>query len=48
MTDVSKIIEVVGTSKKSWEDAATNAIKAAGEKKRLAREARERAAWGEE
>ena len=28
---VYKIIEVVGTSKKSWEDAATNAIKAAGE-----------------
>lgn len=27
---VYKIIEVVGTSKTSWEDAARNAVKAAG------------------
>ena len=27
---VYKIIEVVGTSKNSWEDAAKNAVKAAG------------------
>lgn len=27
---VYKIIEVVGTSKTSWEDAAKNAVKAAG------------------
>ncbi len=27
---VYKIIEVVGTSKSSWEDAAKNAVKAAG------------------
>jgi dodecin len=26
-----KIIEVIGTSKNSWEDAAKNAVKAAGE-----------------
>jgi dodecin len=32
MADSSyKIIEVVGTSKNSWEDAAKNAVKAAGE-----------------
>jgi hypothetical protein len=31
MTDsIYKIIEVVGTSKKSWEDAARNAVEAAG------------------
>lgn len=28
---VYKIIEVVGTSKTSWEDATKNAVKAAGE-----------------
>jgi flavin-binding protein dodecin len=27
---IYKIIEVVGTSKKSWEDAARNAVEAAG------------------
>jgi flavin-binding protein dodecin len=26
---VYKVVEVIGTSKKSWEDAATNAIKTA-------------------
>jgi dodecin len=32
MTDsVYKIIEIVGTSKKSWEDAAQNAVSTAGE-----------------
>jgi len=31
MTDsIYKIIEVVGTSKKSWEDAARNAVETAG------------------
>lgn len=30
-TSVYKIIEVVGTSSKSWEDAAKNAVKAAGQ-----------------
>lgn len=31
MTDsVYKIIEIVGTSSKSWEDASKNAVKAAG------------------
>ena len=28
--EIDKIIEVVGTSKKSWEDAARNAVEAAG------------------
>jgi flavin-binding protein dodecin len=32
MTDsVYKVIELVGTSSQSWEDAAQNAVKAAGE-----------------
>ncbi len=30
MASAYKIIELVGTSKKSWEDAATNAIATAG------------------
>ncbi len=29
-TTVVKVIELIGTSPKSWEDAAANAIKAAG------------------
>jgi flavin-binding protein dodecin len=28
---VYKVIQLVGTSEKSWEDAATNALQAAGE-----------------
>ena len=28
---IYKVIELVGTSEKSWEDAAQNAVKAAGE-----------------
>jgi flavin-binding protein dodecin len=28
---VYKVIEIVGTSDKSWEDAATSAVKAAGQ-----------------
>lgn len=31
MDSVYKIIEVVGTSTKTWEDAAKNAVKAAGQ-----------------
>ena len=32
MTDsIYKIIEVIGTSKKSWEDAAKNAVEKAGQ-----------------
>ncbi len=30
MASVYKIIEIVGVSKKSWEDAATNAIETTG------------------
>ncbi len=29
-TPIVKVIELIGTSQKSWEDAAANAIKAAG------------------
>lgn len=29
MDSVYKVVEVIGTSKKSWEDAATNAVKTA-------------------
>ncbi len=29
MSDVAKVIELVGKSDKSWEDAAANAVKAA-------------------
>ena len=30
MASVYKVIELVGTSKKSWEDAAANAVETAG------------------